>query len=95
VADLLGVGWIIFCKWTGLHLTGLFWERLPTASSFKTEMLGLCTLDLLARAIMEFHWVLEWTAIILWDNKKALFLLSNHKGQIQSNAKCAGILQNF
>jgi hypothetical protein len=32
--DLLGVSWIIFCKWTGLHLKGMFWERLPTASPF-------------------------------------------------------------
>jgi hypothetical protein len=27
VADLSGVSWIIFCKWTRLRLTGLFWER--------------------------------------------------------------------
>ena len=35
--DLSGVGWIIFCKWTGLRLTGLFWERSPTTSSFWVE----------------------------------------------------------
>jgi hypothetical protein len=57
VADLLGVGWIKFCKRTGLRLTGSFWERLPTASSFQEEMLGLCALHLLARTIMEFHQV--------------------------------------
>ncbi len=25
-ADLSGVGWIIFCKRTGLRMTGTFWE---------------------------------------------------------------------
>ncbi len=31
VVDLLGAGWIIFCKQAGLNLTGLFWEMSPTA----------------------------------------------------------------
>jgi len=43
-ADLCGVGWIIFCSKTGLRLTGTFWERSPSASSYHAEMLGLCGL---------------------------------------------------
>ncbi len=27
-ADLSGVGWIIFCKRTGLWMTGTFWEKI-------------------------------------------------------------------
>jgi hypothetical protein len=46
--DLLGEGWIIFCKTMGRRITRSFWERSSTASSFHTEMLGLCTLHLLA-----------------------------------------------
>jgi hypothetical protein len=91
----LGVGWIIFCKQTGLRLTGLFWERLPIASSFQAEMLGLCTLHLLACMIMEFHQVSEWTAIILCNSKRALSLSSHHKGQIRPSAKYADIRQSF
>ncbi len=34
VADLCGVGWIIFCTKTGPRLTGTFWERSPTGSSY-------------------------------------------------------------
>jgi hypothetical protein len=43
-ADLCGVGWSIFCSKTGLRLTGSFWERSPSASSYRAEMLGLCGL---------------------------------------------------
>jgi hypothetical protein len=48
VADLSGVGWIIFCSKTGLRLTDSFWEQSPAASSYQAEMLGLCTLHLFA-----------------------------------------------
>jgi hypothetical protein len=47
VADLLGVGWIIFCNSTCKRITGSFWERSLTASSLCIEMLGLCALHLL------------------------------------------------
>ena len=43
-ADLCGVGWIIFCSKTGIRLTGTFWERSQSASSYRAEMLGLCSL---------------------------------------------------
>ncbi len=53
-ADLLGVGWIIFCKATGQRITGSFWERSITASLLRAEMIGLCALHFLARAIAEY-----------------------------------------
>jgi hypothetical protein len=40
-ADLLGVGWIVFCTATGQRLTGSFWEQSTTASLFRAEMFGL------------------------------------------------------
>jgi hypothetical protein len=55
VADLSRVGWIIFCSKTGLQLTGTFWERSPEASSYRAEMLGLCTLHLFVRALLESY----------------------------------------
>ncbi len=58
-------------------------------------MLGLCTLHLLACAITEFHWVSEWTAIMLCDDKRALSLLSHHKRWIRPSAKCNHIRQSF
>jgi hypothetical protein len=54
-ADLCGVGWVIFCTKTGLRLTGNFWERSQAASSYRAEMLGLCTLHLLAGVVAEFY----------------------------------------
>jgi hypothetical protein len=52
--DLSGVGWIIFCKRTGLQMTGTFWGKSPSGSLFRVKMLGLCCLHLLAGAVAEF-----------------------------------------
>jgi hypothetical protein len=72
VANLSGVGWIIFCKRTGLRMTGTFWKKSPSASSFRAEMLGLCCLHLLARAVAEIVGTGQWEAVILCNNKRAL-----------------------
>jgi hypothetical protein len=95
VADLLGVGWIIFCKATGQRLTGSFWERSITASSFRAEMLGLCALHLLARAISEYYTLRRWTATMCCDNKRALTLSSHHNGRMRPSAKCTDIRRSF
>jgi hypothetical protein len=81
-ANLSGVGWIIFCKRTGLCMTGTFWEKSPSASSFRVEMLGLCCLHLLARAAAEFFGIGQWKVVISCDNKRALELSSNHQRRI-------------
>jgi hypothetical protein len=94
-ADLLGVGWIIFCKTTGRRIMGFFWEQLSTASSFFTEMLGLCTLHLFAQAISDYYDVQNWTALLCCNNKHALMLSSHHRGCIRLSAKCADIRRNF
>jgi hypothetical protein len=52
--DLSGAGWMIFCKRTGLKLTGNFWECSVSASSYRVEMLGLGAQHLLVRALAEF-----------------------------------------
>jgi hypothetical protein len=71
-ADLCGVGWVIFCSKTGLRLTGTFWKRSPSASSYRAEMLGLCCLHLLARGISEFYQIQEWEATLSCDNFQAI-----------------------
>jgi hypothetical protein len=52
---LSGVGWIIFCQHTGKRLVGSFWEKSSSASSYRAELLGLCSLHLLAQALSEFY----------------------------------------
>ncbi len=94
-ADLFGMGWIIFCKRIGLRMTGTFWEKTPSASLFRAEMLGLCCLHLLARAVAEFFGTNQWEAVISCDNKRALELSSNHWRRIQLSAKCADIRCSF
>ncbi len=39
-ADLSGVGWIIFCKRTGLRMTGMFWEKLHQQTCLGQRCLG-------------------------------------------------------
>jgi hypothetical protein len=94
-ADLSSVGWIIFCKRTGLRVTGTLWEKSPSASSFRADMLGLCCLHLLARAVADFYNTGQWYAVISCDNKRALELSSNHRRRIRPSAKCANIRRSF
>ncbi len=95
VADLSGVGWIIFCSKTGLRLTGTFWEWSPATSSYQTEMLGLCAFHLFARALLEFHKIQEWKAMLCCDNKKAFELSSYARHRIRPSVKCADILRSL
>jgi hypothetical protein len=80
---------IIFCSKTGLRLTGTFWERSPSASSYRAEMLGLCALHLFARALSEFYKIQVWEATLCCDNKRALEQSANTHRRIRPSAKCA------
>jgi hypothetical protein len=92
---LSSVGWIIFCKRTGLQMTGTFWEKSPTPSSFRAEMLGLCCLHLLARGVTEFFDIGQLAAILSCNNKRALELSSNHCWKIRPSANSANIRRSF
>jgi hypothetical protein len=94
-ANLCGVGWIIFYTKTGLQLMGNFWERLQAASSYRAEMLGLCALHLLVRAVAEFYQIQGWQATLCCDNKQALEVSSYKQGWIRPSAKCADIRRNI
>jgi hypothetical protein len=93
--DLSEAGWNIFCKNTGRRITGAFWERSFTASSFRAEMLGLCTLHLLACALSEYYNLNICSATMCCNNKRTLILSSHHRGQIWPSAKCADIRRSF
>jgi len=94
-ADLCGVRWIIFCSKTGLCLTGTFWERSPSASLYRAEMLGLCALHLFARALSEFYKIQESVATLCCDNKKALEQSTYTRCRIRPSAKCADIQRSL
>jgi hypothetical protein len=93
--DLSGAGWIIFCRNTGRQITGAFWERSSTASSFQAEMLGLCALHLLARALSKYYNLNDWSATMCCNNKCVLNLSFHHRGRIRPSAKCANIRRRF
>ncbi len=94
-ADLCGVGWIIFFSKTGQRLTGTFWERSPSASSYRADMLGLCAFHLLAIALSEFYEIKEWEATMCCDNKRALEQSAYTRCRIRPSAKCADIQQSL
>ena len=93
--DLCGVGWMIFCTNTGFRLTGAFWERSTSASSYRAELLGLCALHLFSQALAEYHKVTGWTAMLCCDNKRALEVSSHHTCRIRPSAKCANIRRSL
>ena len=88
VIDLCGVGWIIFCTKTGYRLTSAFWEKSNSASSYRAELLGLCAMHFLARAVAEYHNPNGWSATLCCDNIWALEMLSHHQSHIRPSAKC-------
>ncbi len=93
--DLCGVGWIIFCTNTGFRLTGTFWENSTSASLYRAELLGLCTLHLLARAVAEYYKVVGWSAMLCCDNKRTLEVSAHHRRRIRPSAKCADICRSL
>jgi hypothetical protein len=92
---LCGVGWIIFCTNTGFRLTSTFWERSPSASSYRAELLGICALHILAQALAEFYTVTGWTAMLCCDNKRTLEVSAHHQRRIRPSAKCADIRRSL
>ena len=88
-------GGVIVCSQRGMHISESFWEQSLTASSFRAEMLGLCALHLLVRAISKYYKLDHWTSTLCCNNKQALLLSSHHRGRIRPSAKCADIRQSF
>ena len=85
-AVISGVGWIIFCQTTGKHLVGSFWEKSPSASLHRAELLGLCALHLFARVLSEFYKVSGWKATLGCNNLRALILSSKERRRIKPSA---------
>jgi hypothetical protein len=86
-ADLSGIGWVVLCTRTGKRLTGWCWERSTTADSYREEMLGLCSLHLLARALSEYYKITNWEITISCDNDGALDCASYQISTTQNQTK--------
>ena len=63
-----GAGWLGHCKMAKKTLKGYFFEYSKNASSYRAELLGLCALHLLTRALEEFFNITEWQGKICCDN---------------------------
>jgi hypothetical protein len=61
----------------------------------QAEMLHLCALHLLARAITEHYNLSRWSAMMCYNNKRALLLSSHHKGRIRPSTKSADVCRSF
>jgi hypothetical protein len=90
-SDLSQVGWIIFCKRTGFCITGSFWKRSISATSYRAELLGLCALHVLAWVVAEFYKLDGWSVMLCYNNKQALEKSSNNRSRIRPSMKCADI----
>ena len=85
------IGWIIFCQDTGKHLVGSFWEKSSSASSYRAELLGLCSLHLFALALAEFYTISGRKAILCCNNLRALQLSSQERRRIKPSAACSDL----
>ncbi len=74
-----GVGWIIFWQTTGKRVVGSFWEKSPSASSYRAELFALYFLHLFALALSEFYKVSGWKATLGCNNLRALILSSKER----------------
>jgi hypothetical protein len=88
---LSGVGWIIFCQHTGKCLVGSFWEMSLSASSYRAELLGLCSFHLLVLALSKFYKISGWKATLCCDNLCALQLSSQDRRCIKPSAACSNL----
>ena len=88
---LSGVGWIIFCQHTGKSLVGSFWEMYLSASSYRAELLGLCSFHLLVLALSKFYKISGWKATLCYDNLSALQLSSQDRRRIKPSAACSDL----
>ena len=71
------------------------WLVLGKIDSYRAEMLGLCSLHLLARALSEYYKLSKWEITISCDNKGALNCSSYQLHRIKPSAKCADIRRSF
>jgi hypothetical protein len=86
-----GVGWIIFCANTGKCLVGSFWEKSLSASSYRAELLGLCSLHLFTLAMSDFYKIKRWMAMLCCNNLHALQLSSHERRCIRPSVTCSDI----
>ena len=68
---------------------GLLLGMSSSASSYRAELLGLCSLHLLAQALFEFYKVSGWEATLCCDNLCALQLSSQDRRRIKPSAACS------
>jgi hypothetical protein len=86
---------MVYCTNMGFRLTGTFWGRSTSASSYRAELLGLCALHLFSQALAEYHNIIGWTALLCCDNKRTLEVTAHPTQFIQPSAKCADICRSL
>ena len=62
-----------------------------SASSYRAELLSLCSLHFLAQALSEFYKVSGWEATLCCDNLRALQLRSQDRRCIKPSAACSDL----
>ena len=86
-------GWIVHCTATGRRLSSSFFERSPSASSYRGELLGLCAIHLFLLALTTFFELPHCHTSIHCDNKGALGQSSWRRRRVKTGAACADLLR--
>jgi hypothetical protein len=67
-----GVEWIITCTARHQVLEGSFYKRLPSANSYRGELLGLMAIHVFLLAVSQYFSITEISTKICCDSKSAL-----------------------
>ena len=93
--NISGAGWLVHCTATGRQLKCNFFEVSPAASSFRAEMLGLCSIHIFILAIQKFYSIQEGHNQIFCDSIGALNAVAWRRRRIKAGAKCADVLRSI
>ena len=94
-AKISGIGWIIYCKKAKWKIQGSFYDDSKAASSYRGELLDMCCLLLLEKALEEFFDIKDWTGKLSCDNESALYQATGGLKRIKSGASCADLLRSI
>ena len=90
-----GTGWILCDSLSRRKLAGSFTEVSSSASSFRGEMLGLCAMHVLVRAIETQCYLLSSSMTISCDNEVAVRRATATPRRIKPRWACGDILRSF
>ena len=91
--SLCGTGWAVVCCHSRKQLRGSFFERSPTASSYRGELLGMVAIHALITAVGSYYSLTVYRGSVHCDNQGALGKARSHGRRVKSSTKQADLVR--